>query len=502
MPVLFKIAFRNLRAHKVKTLIIGLILGLGMLILVAGNSLLNTATAGIKRNYIENFTGHIMITGSTESDITLFGIEGAFDESMPRIPQYFSVLEYVESHPAVVAVSPQVTGRATLQYGEDGMGFAMLFGVDPKRYFELFPNNLELVQGAFLEEGQDGIVLSEMSAQMIEGTSGQAPAVGDRVLLTASGGTVGTSIREVTVRGVFRFRNAVAQLNMVSLIDMQNLRSLVGLTVIAPSDLDLSEAEEALLGEVDEESLFGGGGEEDATEEEALFEVALETAETSGVERSEESFVGILGDTSKRDELSQTDTGSWHYLLVRLKDTANVNRVIGEFSDYFAGEGIDVHVADWLAGAGTMAEMVYGIKNIFNLIVLIIAVVAVIIIMNTLVISVSERIAEIGTMRAIGAHKSFVRRMVTFETLMISAVFGSAGIVIGGVLLGILNLTGLHSPSMFFQIIFGGEALHPVLSASTVAASLGMVLGVGVLASLYPVSIALRIQPVKAMQTE
>ena len=44
--------------------------------------------------------------------------------------------------------------------------------------------------------------------------------------------------------------------------------------------------------------------------------------------------------------------------------------------------------------------------------------------------------------------------------------------------------------------------LHPLLPASAVLYALAVILGIGVIASLYPVAIALRIQPVRAIQTE
>ena len=71
--VLFKIALRNLREHKSKTLIIGIIVGLGIMILLIGNSMMDTATSGLAKTYWDNFTGHIMISGSTKVDLTLFG---------------------------------------------------------------------------------------------------------------------------------------------------------------------------------------------------------------------------------------------------------------------------------------------------------------------------------------------------------------------------------------------------------------------------------------------
>ena len=148
-----------------------------------------------------------------------------------------------------------------------------------------------------------------------------------------------------------------------------------------------------------------------------------------------------------------------------------------------------------------MAKMSTGVKTVFNIIILIVAVVAVIIIMNTLVISVTERIAEIGTMRAIGAQKSFVRKMITIETILISGIFGTIGVLFGAVVLLILNLVGIPATNIFLQIIFGGEVLRPTLSLSAVVMSLVTVTVIGVVASLYPVSVALKIQPVKAMQS-
>ena len=147
------------------------------------------------------------------------------------------------------------------------------------------------------------------------------------------------------------------------------------------------------------------------------------------------------------------------------------------------------------------AEMAYSIKSVFNILILIIAVVAVIIIMNTLVISVTERIPEIGTMRAIGAQKSFVRRMILMETVMISGIFGLIGILLGVGVLGVLYLSGIQAPNFFFEVIFGGKVLHPVLSLQALGISLVVVFIVAIAASLYPVSIALRVKPVTAMQS-
>ena len=216
---------------------------------------------------------------------------------------------------------------------------------------------------------------------------------------------------------------------------------------------------------------------------------------------SKNSLLNILGSDKREKSLKgDKDSGAWHFILLRLKNPSEIRETIVKINKFFDSNGIDAMAYDWAIGAGMIAELSSNIKYIFNMIVLIIAIVSVIIIMNTIVISVTERIPEIGTMRAIGAQKSFIRRMIIVETLMISLIFGIIGIILGALILIVLGSRGIVAPNMFFQILFGGRVLHPVLSGSSVVLSLIVVMVIGVVASLYPVMIALKIQPVRAMQ--
>ena len=186
-------------------------------------------------------------------------------------------------------------------------------------------------------------------------------------------------------------------------------------------------------------------------------------------------------------------------MVVKLQDNVNEKRFIRNLNNWFQDNGVDAKASGWLAGAGTIAQLSNTLALVFNLLVLIVAVVAVIIIMNTLVISVTERIGEIGTMRAIGAEKSFVRSMITLETLMISVIFGTLGAIIGMIITAVIGAIGFEAPNTFFQVILGGPVLYPIISIKAVLISLFTVALVGVAASLYPAAIALKISPVKAM---
>ncbi len=499
MRVLFRIAYRNLREHQTKTLIIGSIIALGMLVLVVGNSVLDTATAGIETSYTQNFTGDIIIAaeGVETPGLTIdsaFTAEGA----TPIIPDFDETVAYLTGYDGVSAVNPLILGIASAQIEGTGFGIVQLYGVDPERYQTFFPDNIRLLEGSFLTPEQDGaIVLSTASLEMLEETAARNIGVGDRILVTAQNEITGTKIRELEIAGIFEFIAEAQTLQLVSFISLTDIRILNGMTAQV-SDAVIAAADFSS----DEDSLFGGGGllgdttAAAGTSDDLFGGGLVEAVETSD---SEIDFESILGDTSQRDLLGQTDESAWNYILLRLDNPDQAERMVAELNREFSAGGMELVAFEWIDGAGTVAQLTNTLKIVFNWLIVVVAVVAVIIIMNTLVISVTERIPEIGTMRAIGARRNFVRRMIVAETLMIAVVFGSVGILAGMGVTGILGATGIESSNQVLQIFMGGPVLSPVVSTTSVVQSFAAVVLVGIFASLYPASIALGIQPVTAM---
>ncbi|MEE8441594.1 MAG: FtsX-like permease family protein [Spirochaetia bacterium] len=492
MGVLLKIAYRNLREHKTKTIIIGSLVTLGLLILVVGNSALDTATAGIKSNYTENYTGHVIVaaSGVEAPALTPDGAMQSIESGTPSIPEYQKTLEFLSSYPGVDKVNPVITGMAMTQLDGEGFGFMQFYGIDPESYREFFPDNLDLVDGEFLSAGREGLVISETTLEMLEDSSGRDIGLGDSILLTAQNKIYGLKIRAVEIVGIFNFKNASMPLEFVSFVDLENARVLNGMTGITDLQAVLTETELKSLGTVDEDELFGGGG---------LFDEPLiaDLGESAGAR----DFDAILGDTSARARLSAVDQNAWHYILLKLDSEGATRRVVRDLNRRFQEAEWDLQAFEWLDGGGVIAQFTYVLKTVFNILIIVVAVVAVIIIMNTLVISVTERIPEIGTMRAIGAQKRFVRRMILLETLMIAVVFGAIGIALGAGITGILGATGVESDNVMLQVFMGGPVLNPVVSARSVVLSLIAVTVAGLLASLYPAAVALRIQPVTAMNS-
>ena len=502
MPVLIRIAIRNLLEHKSKTLIIGTIIAVGIIVLVVGNSLMDTAALGIRRGFIDNYTGDIIVNGVAEGEVSLFGVQSPGGlEDTPTLPNFEELRSYLVSRDDIVQVTSQVTGFAWVSIEElEGGTMSVLFGIDPRDYRGMF-DNLEFLEGRDLEAGEEGIVMSrtmldEMVEQIKKETEKESGeeielelGAGDSVRLT-SFGNAGIKIREVPIIGVFELKHASEGLgiDLISYVDIQTQRALSALTIGYQGEFDLDESETALL---DTENL------------DDLFEDAFTVNESNaGSEFNTADLDSILGDTTSRDAALELDTGSWHYLLAKAKNPRRVDRIIRELNEWFENNGYLVKAGNWEAAAGPFAKTADVIRTVFNVAIIIVGVVALIIMMNTMIISVIERTSEIGTMRALGARKGFVWKMFFTETISITTAFGLAGVALSIAIVGILNLIGIPATNVFLRILFAGDSLRPEASVQSIVSALLIATGVGVIAHLYPVSVALKIAPVRAIQAE
>ncbi len=508
MPVLIRIALRNLLEHKVKTLIIGIIITVGVIVLIVGNSLMDTARQGIERAFISNYTGHIMISGTAEGEVSLFGVQGPGGMlDTPVIPNYEKIRSHLLEMDEVEAVTSQITGFSQISLSDKpGTEFGLLFGIEPDTYHQMF-NNINIIEGEYLSPQleKEGIMMSrekieDLKNEIREETAKQDEElekedvevnirVGDPIRLT-SFGNAGFKIREVPLAAIYEYKANSEGLgvDLISYIDSQTLRALRGMTVGYKGEIELSEEETSFLDSENTDDLFS----------EDVFSV--EEAESGTFDESE--LDSILGDTSKRETALELDTGSWNYLLVLLKNPRRIDSAVKGLNAWFEQEGINAVAGDWEKAAGPFATTADVIRTVFNVAIIIVGIVAIIIMMNTLVISVIERTAEIGTMRALGAQKGFIWKMFFTETITITVFFGFFGIILALIIVGILNLIGIPATNVFLRVLFGGNELHPGVSIISILGSLFIVSGIGILSHIYPVSVALKIQPVRAIQTE
>ncbi len=486
MPLLIRIAFRNLREHASKSAIIGSLVALGVIIIVLGNSLIDTTMRGVHRMFIDNYTGDVFISGVSRTpgvSVSLFGVTSSGDnEATPLIPDYDAIASHLREDPRVSGVTGQLTGMGLVtREGNDKRTMSFLFGVDPSVYPGLFPDTF-LVEGRYLKTGEEGIVVSRGWLKSAEKALKAPVTVGDKIIVNGFG-RAGFKIREVTIVGVVDFSAETEGMSMIAWANADTVRILSGVDVSA-EDVVLSSEQTALLDAASEEDIFGAS---ESTVEAANARSAVVPSPAKGEAAASPASAAA---------------GSWHFLLARLKDSRQADAFIAETNAWLAGEGIAARAGGWKAAAGPFAQSIDVVRIVFYVAVLILAIVAVIIIMNTLVISVIERTGEIGTMRALGAQKPFVWLMFLVETLTITVVFGMIGIVLATAAVGLINLIRIPAGNFFTQILFGGKILQMAVSPKSFLNTLLMVAGVGLVSHVYPVVVALRVPPVRAMQSE
>lgn len=480
--IVWKIALRNLREHKTKTIIVGILIAVAMTVLVAGNSLIDSLSTRMEENYRNTYTGDVVVYPDAGVEMSLFGVSGLnrLNATTPALPAMEEVREALEQSGAEWTAI--ILAQGSFLHDERQTGMSTYWGIEPDAYLSMFGDQIRIVEGAPFNPEERGILLSGTVLDQIERDTGVRYGVGETISVTATSAKGGMRIREVPIAGIIGFDQQNIQLQSVSLVDVATARELAGLDVEEIDAEDLAPEERELLGAVSEEGLFGGS-----------------VLEENGGSAGPLDLDTVLGDGRRGDRSSAFALDRWNYAIAMANTAAAAPRLERELHTALS-DVPGVQVGDWQWAAGASVTLVVSVQIVFNVIVLVISIVSVIIIVNTLIISISERIPEIGTIRAIGGKRRFVRKLISRETLVITGAFGLVGIFVGAAAIGVTAAVGIPAETRFLQMLLGGEVFRPVLSATAIGSSLLSVALMGWVAGLYPIHVATHVSPVAAMQ--
>jgi len=149
-------------------------------------------------------------------------------------------------------------------------------------------------------------------------------------------------------------------------------------------------------------------------------------------------------------------------------------------ADDFAMETNASFLSLWSSISGTFFGVMIGIASIA-------LVVGGIVIMNIMLVSVTERTREIGLRKSLGARQSDIRMQFLIESSTLAAIGGAFGVAMGILVAKVVTWTTALPSSV---------QLWSVLTGLVMATSVGLFFGV------YPATKAARLDPVVALRSE
>ncbi len=515
MGLLLKIAFRNLLRHKGKSLSIGFVLVVGAFFMTVGNGFISGMQKGMDRNLVKTLFGDITLMPKERLEDTLSGRSDVLD----FMENYEKIQKAVSSDINVERVTPIIIGKAAmldlsnLQSSSADIDTITFWGMDFKKYKEAYSQDLVILEGDSLKEGERGILINANLREQLyfmhdiwllpEGETlhkDTLPAEAlsniknlitrnDLVLLGISGSITSTDIR-VPIKGIFKFKEMSEALSLINDVDI-NL-------------VDISTARDCMGYLNPQEKISHHTGDNQILLDTAinnpdkLFDDDVLVSETT--DQLSADHIEISRQDNENLHTSNADNTIYNISQVNLKPDINLDHAVEKINSSLSDSGLGKYVraVSWQDAWSVFSGVVSRTSLISTLFIDIIFLAAILMIANALSIAAMERAAEIGTMRVIGSQKIFIAGLFVMETSILSFFFGGLGIVMGITVIKLLSGMEITTENPVLQLMFGGSQFSPSMSLSDVVSGVIQLGIISIIAVIYPLLVVKNIKPIDA----
>jgi ABC-type lipoprotein release transport system permease subunit len=326
--------------------------------------------------------------------------------------------------------------------------------------------------------------------------------VGDMITLNKFGG--GTSIR-IRFFGTYTYdglQNSGFS-GFYNLIDLTSFREMHGFSTQEELEeiaaMKQSAGIESFDGDLSEDDLFGDDNEVFQSDEKAGDYQAFEAIEDIEVINIEERIEALEAERYNQEQLERGPTLSASIIL---HDRNKAGKTVKELEKLIEKNSLEIQIIDWQEAAGFVGQMITVMQVVLYTFIVFVFAVATVIINNAMFMATMQRFTEIGTLRAIGAGRSVIMGMFLCESILLSLIAGSLGLLSAYSFISYLGDVGIVAPKPEVQFVFGGERLYPLITLDNIYLGLFVVFVVSVGATLYPAIYATRIPPVVAMSAK
>ncbi len=340
--MILKMAFKNLFAHKTKTIITLSLIGIGTFLILLGLGILNFAMQQTEAVCISDFSGDILITGKPEKEgvnIELLGASQAVSlsmngPSMPYLGKFQDLQEKLKSMDEVAAFTPSVVSRTNMlePVGLDGnwspkdenrgsYPFVKLLGIEPVSYKKVF-ETIRVYDGSFDQTGgEEFLLLPKETKEKYEKYYEKEIKVGDEIIVKAFGNK--SRMQKVKITGFFEYAHPETAIKDIVYTNVSTCRQLAGMTMGAKTAVEIPDSVDLSLSDMSEEDLF--------SDESDIF---ADDASVTTANLNENNVENILGSTELRDSLNMPDADAWNHIAIRLKNPRKTASVIKELNQY------------------------------------------------------------------------------------------------------------------------------------------------------------------------